>query len=95
MDPNATIHVNIRNMDGTVLEEDASAISSYNEVGLFDVLPMHANFISIIKDKVIIHHGKEAKEVPIGVGILRVTNNVANIYLGVATEPHEVPQSKQ
>lgn len=82
-------------MDGTVLEEDATAISSYNEVGLFDVLPMHANFISIIKDKVIIHHGKEQKEVPIGVGILRVIDNTANIYLGVATEPHEVPQAKQ
>jgi F0F1-type ATP synthase epsilon subunit len=78
------IHVVIKNKETVFFEGDATALSSFNDIGLFDVLPMHENFISLIRDKVILHlNEKEQKEFKIRNGILKVKNNNVNIYLGL------------
>ena len=79
MDPK--IHVTIKNRESTFYDGDVSAISSYNDVGLFDILPMHENFISLIKDKVILHKEDAQKEFKIDKGVLKVRDNKVNIYL--------------
>ena len=82
---NNLIHVIIKNKNGTMVDEDAKAVSSYNEVGLFDVLSMHIHFISLIRKQVIIHQGKDGKDrtLDIGTGLMRVENNRVSIYLGL------------
>jgi F0F1-type ATP synthase epsilon subunit len=77
------IHVNIKDRGKTFFDGDVTAISSYNEVGLFDVLPLHENFISLIKTKIILHNGATQQELKIESGLLKVKESKVNIYLGV------------
>jgi len=77
------IHVIVRDKNGITAEDDYTAVSSYNEKGLFDVLPFHTNFISLIKTKLVLHKGREEKEIKVGTGLLRVEKNLVSIYLGL------------
>ena len=76
-----TIRVIIKNRENTLFDGQVSAISSFNDVGLFDILPMHENFISLIKDKIILHRSEKQKEVKISQGVLKVREHKVNIYL--------------
>jgi len=84
-DNNSLILLKIQTKEGVSFNDKVKAITSYNEKGVFDVLPQHENFISIIKDKIIIHmtDGKD-KEVKIDNGVLKVYENEAHIFLGLA-----------
>jgi F0F1-type ATP synthase epsilon subunit len=62
----------------------ANAISSFNKVGPFDVLPMHENFISLIKDKVVILKSDGQKqEIPFERGLMEVSDNAVNVFVGI------------
>jgi len=78
------LYVIVRNSDKILYEGVAAAITSYNEKGKFDIIPMHTNFISIVMDKVVIHEkdGKEA-EISCDHGVLKVYMNHVNVFLGV------------
>jgi F0F1-type ATP synthase epsilon subunit len=79
-----SISVSILNSEGTVFEGEAKALSSTNEMGPFDVLPLHSNFISIIKDKVVVHlKSGENKEFKIDSGILKAAENKLQVFLGI------------
>lgn len=91
-----SIRVVIRNRENVLFDEEITAISSYNEKGLFDVLPLHANFISIIKEALILHKGgKDKQEMKIDGGVLRVHENQVQIYLGLLSHPPETPKEKR
>ncbi len=92
-DNTKAIHIIVKNKNGIIMEEDVFAISSYNEVGIFDVLPLHTNFISLIRKKLTIHNGRENKDIDIGVGLLRVIQNQVHIYLGLP-DPDETNSTK-
>lgn len=77
------IHVKIKDRGKLYFEGDLTAISSYNELGLFDVLPLHENFISLIKDKIVLHDKDKQQEMKIENGLLKARGNIVNIYLGV------------
>lgn len=77
------IHVKIKDRGKLYFEGDLTAISSYNELGLFDVLPLHENFISLIKDKIVLHDKDKQQEMKIENGLLKARGNNVNIYLGV------------
>jgi len=81
----ALILLKIQTREGVSFNDKVKAITSFNEKGIFDVLPKHENFISIIKDKIIIHttDGKD-KEMKIDNGVLKVYENEAHIFLGLA-----------
>ncbi len=80
----AYLKVTIKNKDNETLEEEISAVSSFNERGPFDILPLHENFISVIKDKIILHKKDgSAKEMAIERGVLKISENQVNIYLGI------------
>ncbi len=53
-DISGTIRVRARSREEVTFEGEALALTSVNDKGKFDVLPNHANFISLIKDYVII-----------------------------------------
>jgi len=83
-----SLTLTIRGKDGTLfLKQEVFAITSKNQKGVFDILPEHENFITIIKDFIIVHKKqKEKQEIKIGTGVLKVTNNVVNVFLGVHSE---------
>lgn len=82
---NPLILLKIQTREGVSFNEKVKAITSFNERGVFDVLPEHENFISVIKDKIIIHttDGQD-KEMKIDNGVLKVYENEAHIFLGIA-----------
>lgn len=65
---------------------DCESVTTTNDKGIFDILPVHENFITIIKGKVIVR-SKEGKmmEYPVEKGILKVEENVVDIFLGTET----------
>ncbi len=81
------ISLTIRNRSVIVYRGPVKAVTSLNSKGRFDVLPEHANFISIITNYIIIHKpdGTE-QEIKISRGVLKVDGNAVSIYLGVAPE---------
>lgn len=78
------VDVVVRKREGLVFTGRVFAVSSVNEVGSFDVLPEHANFICTIKDLLTIHHTKEKKEeLKIDSGVLRAKGNLIEVYIGI------------
>lgn len=81
---NLKLHVNIKDRSSVLFDGEADAVSTYNDLGLFDVLPMHQNFITLIKNKVTVHaKGMPKKEIKLDSGLLKSRGNKVNIYLGV------------
>jgi len=62
---------------------EAQAVSSVNEEGLFDILPGHTSFISLIRDKVVIYVGKGRKEIDLDKGVVRCRNNEVKVFVGL------------
>ena len=78
------LEVYIGSPEKTLFEGLAKAISSYNDIGPFDVLGLHENFISTIRNslRVTLQNG-EKREYKIGNGIMRVNNNIVQVFLGI------------
>ena len=80
----ALLDLIIKSKQGTIYNDKVEAISSKNEKGVFDILPEHENFISLIKENIIIHKKiSENQEIKIENGLLRVYKNKINIYIGL------------
>ena len=78
------LHVIVRDRSGVQWEGEAAAVSGFNEAGPFDVLPSHANFISIIKKKLVTTKPDGAKqEINVESGVMHVQENKVMVYLGV------------
>ncbi len=80
------LSVKIQNPEKVVFQGDVAALSSINERGKFDVLPEHANFLSIIQNEIILHKldGK-TETLKIEQGILRVQLDRVDIFLGLTS----------
>jgi F0F1-type ATP synthase epsilon subunit len=78
------MQVKVRDTGDIVFEGQADRITSFNEVGQFDIFPMHANFISIIKKKLSIYFkGKLLKEIKFTQAVLKSKQDIVDIYLGI------------
>ncbi len=63
--------------DGT-----CQTVTSHNEVGEFDILPIHANFISLIQRYVILNKGQENELwTSVEHGILRCSEDDVEVYV--------------
>lgn len=79
-----SLHVRVVSGDETVYEGKAVSVSSRNEKGRFDILPYHANFISIVKEFVNIQiDQQEHKQIVVKTAIMRVYENNVQVFLGV------------
>ncbi len=76
------LNVSVRNPEEVLFQGEASSVTTYNEKGLFDVLPIHENFISIIKDKVIVRGKAGEREFPVNKGVIKVEENAVDVFLG-------------
>ncbi len=81
---NLTLSLIVRDRAGIIFEGEVDAISSYNESGPFDVLPLHTNFISLIQKMLSIHRKEKVlQKVRVGSGVLFVHENKVEVYLGI------------
>ena len=79
---NPTINVVVRNRNTVLFQDKVSSVTSYNDRGVFDILPEHISFISLIKNSVIIHKNKnESQEIKINNGVVRVYKNNVFFYI--------------
>jgi len=77
-----SFYVIIRQKDSIVWQGQAQSLSSTNEIGPFDILSEHSNFIGLIEQKITVRAPKFEKSWPIDRGIISVKNNQVEVYLG-------------
>jgi F0F1-type ATP synthase epsilon subunit len=78
------LQVKIRSKSKIYFEGLAYAVSSTNEIGTFDILSEHANFVTAVKDFITVHKSTDSKEdFSIERGILRVRENLVEVFIGV------------
>lgn len=78
------IDVKVLTTEEIVFEGQVDRISSFNEVGTFDVYPMHANFISIIgKQLTLYHKHQKIKKIPFEQAVMKVKKDIVYIFLGM------------
>lgn len=83
-DKDLILSVLVRDRSGVLFEGKAEAVSSVNDKGPFDVLPLHTNFISLITESLTIHIKEAvAREMEIPGGVLIVKENKVEVYLGI------------
>lgn len=79
-----TLSVTVVSPEGAIFQGKAVAVSSWNDKGKFDILPQHANFITLIREKAILRlDSSKGKEVEFKQGILYCNNNQVEIFLGI------------
>lgn len=67
-----------------VFEGDVRTLTSINQRGIFDILPLHTNFITLISDYVIVDKGLPSeKRFNMKKGILYVLSNKVSVYEGI------------
>ena len=75
------LEVAISSPDKQIWQGQAKTVSSVNSAGPFDILPMHANFISIIENQRIkINTGDKIQEYTFTNAIIYATKNRVLIY---------------
>jgi len=76
--------VKVRDTENIIYEGEVERISSFNEVGPFDIYPMHANFISIIRQELVLYdNNQRVKELAFEQAVMKVKQDSANIFLGI------------
>lgn len=78
------LQVKIIASDKIYYDGAAKAVSSINKVGPFDILPQHENFITLLKEKIIVHPvtGRDL-EIPCENGLLEVSENRVQVFIGI------------
>lgn len=81
---NQLLQVTLRSKEKMLYEGVANSVSSENEEGTFDVLPQHANFISLIHNYIIIDRGLSTEQTfQMEKGVLYVVSNKIDVYVGI------------
>jgi hypothetical protein len=76
------IMVDIRNRKEQFFKGIAKTVSSVNDTGEFDVLPKHANFVTLIRGYVIIDKGLPSeKKFDVDSGVLAAKTDEVDVYL--------------
>lgn len=79
-----TFSLAVHDRSGVVFEGEVRAVSSYNSRGLFDILPIHSNFISVLRQKLILYKIDGSKqEMHLDSGVMRVLLGKAVVYIGL------------
>ena len=79
---NPTLHVRIISPKELLLDTEANSVSSKNPQGNFDILPQHANFITLVEDNPITVRVRDQKPLvfkyPLAIIVTR--ENKVDIY---------------
>jgi len=76
------LHVRVSRATEVLWEGDAQSVSSENSEGPFDILPMHANFITIVEKKPIVLDKNTVSEqsFKFDKAVLFVRNNTVRVF---------------
>lgn len=79
---NPTIHVRIISPRELILDTQAQSVSSKNSQGSFDILPQHANFITLIENSPIVVRipNQKPQIFKFPLAIIMTRENQVNIY---------------
>lgn len=66
---------------------NAWGITSLNDNGTFDILPGHSNFITLIKEYMVIHANAEDKRLTFTDGVLWITHDTIKVCLAIIPTP--------
>src|SRR5258706_14371568 len=84
MSDKTLIKVIVRDTEHVVFEGDVDRISSFNEVGRFDIYQMHANFISIVNQEITIYKNHEkVKELKVEQAVMKVKKDIVHMFMGI------------
>lgn len=76
--------VTVSSPEKIVWEGEAQAVTSTNSQGTFDILPEHANFVTVIENKPItIHRADEEKSFTFETAVIYVRSNVVTVYVNM------------
>ncbi|HLD01252.1 MAG TPA: hypothetical protein VJC10_00085 [Patescibacteria group bacterium] len=93
---NTLLQVTIRNREAVLKDDTYASLSSTNEVGTFDILPMHENFITLIKEFITLRKTDGTKEdLKISTGVMKVVDNAVVIYLDIIPQAPQTISNKQ
>ena len=82
--PKDKLNIKIYSPFKTYFDGLADSLSAKNYTGVFDILPMHHNFISLLEPGAItIKTDQGIQEVKIDKALLHVANNVITVFLDV------------
>lgn len=77
-----SLNVLINSRDEKVFDGTAQSVTSYNEVGEFDILDSHANFITLVGRYVILDKGSSHElKTEIKSGVLKCDKNNVEVYI--------------
>lgn len=84
-----TLHVRIITPSQVLFEDEATSLSSVNSSGVFDILPEHANFITLIENHEIIIRvaNKQIIKFKYPLAIIYTFQNKVNIYTNLQDQP--------
>ena len=79
---NPTLHIRIISPQQLILDTTAESVSSKNPDGNFDILPQHANFLTVIDKQPITVRIKDQKPLVFNfpLAIIFASDNTVNIY---------------
>ena len=79
---NPTLHVRIISPQQLILDTEANSVSSKNPQGNFDILPQHANFITLIDNSPIVVRvtGRKPLVFKFPLAIILTRENKVDIY---------------
>jgi len=78
------LSVRINSPEKFIWEGEAVSVSSVNNNGPFDILPLHANFITIIRNTPIrVNTGQEVKDFTFPNAIIYAHANAVSIYTNI------------
>jgi len=84
MNQDLQLLLTVRNREKVLINEQVKSISSYNDKGVFDVLPEHTNFISLIHKFLAIRRvNGETLQIRLENGIMRVYKENVDVFLGL------------
>lgn len=76
-----TLYVRVLSPKEDIFAGNAGSVSSTNSKGPFDVLPQHANFITLVQNPILIRKtNKEVLTFNFPLAIIHVKDNKVNIY---------------
>lgn len=78
------LNVSIRTREKLIYQGQCYTVSSKNVDGVFDLLPYHANFITLIFEYVLLDSGLPSEQkFKIEKGVLYNMSNIVSIYDGI------------
>ena len=78
------LSVSIRTKEKLLYSGTASSVSSENVNGPFDIIPQHANFISLIYGYLIVDLGLSTEQkFDVEKGVMYVMSDKVDVYLGI------------